>query len=185
MHDLVRSWIVAVLKRHEPLLAIALRQRAKFEGWLKFELAACAEENGASSVCVEASSQDQEDSTRSRCDLSFDFEGVRYEVELKTPNFNWRLPGVGNQARPVTKNIAGIVADARKLSAGANRGLVAFVFFPIPPGDRRWQEYLERISTELAIPLSPAKHTTQISLPLSATERADVVVCCFPVKGVQ
>jgi hypothetical protein len=182
MHEHLRSWIVDILARHQPLLAVALRQRAKFEGWLKFELAACAEQNGATSVCVEASSEDQAVGTGCRADLSFHFEEARYDVELKTPNCNWRLPGVRNLTRPITKNIAEIVLDARKLSASTNHGLVAFVLFPIPPGDVRWHEYLQRISTSLETPLSPAEHTTQLTLRLSEPHVADAVVCCFEVR---
>ena len=56
MHDTIREWIVEVLECHQHLLAIALRQRAKFEGWLKFELAMVAEKHGAQSVEVETAS---------------------------------------------------------------------------------------------------------------------------------
>lgn len=38
----VRQWIVEVIKEHPMVSAIAVRQRAKFEGWLKLELAAKA-----------------------------------------------------------------------------------------------------------------------------------------------
>ena len=66
----VRSWIVDVLEQHRPLLAVALRQRAKFEGWLKFELALYAEQHGATNVEVETPSD-----TGARADLSFTYGG--------------------------------------------------------------------------------------------------------------
>jgi hypothetical protein len=179
MHEQVRRWIVDILKSHHPLLAIAFRQRAKFEGWLKFELAAYAEENGALSVCVEASPEEQAVASRCRSDLSFRLDDVRYDIELKTPNSNWCLPGVGISTRPITKNIAEIVVDARKLSAWTDHGLVAFVLFPIPRGDVRWHEYLERISMSLETPLSAAEHTTQVPVRLAESQYADAVVCCF------
>ena len=53
MDKTLRQWIVQVIQQHELILRIAIRQRAKFEGWLKFELAAIAEINGASVVEVE------------------------------------------------------------------------------------------------------------------------------------
>lgn len=56
MHLLVRGWIADILKRNESVVAVALRQRAKFEGWLKFELAAHACDAGATAVQVETSS---------------------------------------------------------------------------------------------------------------------------------
>lgn len=77
-----------MLEQHRPLLAIAIRQRAKFEGWLKFELALFAEQHGATSVEVEAPS-----GSGSRSDLTFLYDGKRYDVELKTANTNWRMNG--------------------------------------------------------------------------------------------
>src|SRR5687768_15519008 len=95
MHETLRQWIFEVLKNHHGVMSIAMRQRAKFEGWLKFELAAHAEMSGATNVVVEASLPDG-----GRSDLSFDVNGVRYDVELKTPNTNWRMPGVAETTRP-------------------------------------------------------------------------------------
>jgi hypothetical protein len=53
MHKNLKVIIAEVLKAHPVALAIALRQRAKFEGWLKLELAAEAERNGYKSVELE------------------------------------------------------------------------------------------------------------------------------------
>ena len=89
MDKRLRSWIVDVLEQHRSLLAVAVRQRAKFEGWLKFELAVSAEKQGAESVEVETASD-----AGSRSDLSFLYGGQRYDVELKTCNTNWRMKGV-------------------------------------------------------------------------------------------
>ncbi len=179
-HDVIRKWILEVLQQRPDVVAIPLRQRAKFEGWLKFELAAHAEQNGAQDVEVEVSSADSA-GRQPRIDLALSLNHVRYNIQLKTPNTNWRLPGVENKTRPITKNIAGIVTDARNLSACPGHNLVAFVLFPLPAGDRRWLEYLQRISDELGTPLPSASHTTQVTLPLSSGLVADVVVCCFPV----
>jgi hypothetical protein len=185
MHLLVRGWIVDILKRNESVVAVALRQRAKFEGWLKFELAAQAGDAGATAVQLETSSPDGLPSSHGRSDLSFVFDCVRYDLELKTPNSNWRLPGVDACTRPITKNIADIVGDGRKLAGCSNHGLVAFVLFPIPVGDARWETYLERIAAELATPLDTLSHTTRVTLPVSASHAADLVVCCFPTERVQ
>jgi hypothetical protein len=78
--------------------------------------------------------------------------------------------------------IADIVGDGRKLAGCSDHGLVAFVLFPIPVGDGRWQTYLERIAQELATPLDALSHTTQMALPVSASHSADLVVCCFPIQ---
>lgn len=158
-------------------MSIALRQRAKFEGWLKFELAAHAEISGATNVVVEAPLPDG-----GRSDLSFDWAGARYDVELKTPNTNWRMPGVAEMTRPITKNFSSIVADARKATVDHCHPLVAFVIFPVPCGDDRWHQYFERVASELGLALSRDLHATQLTLPISGQHAADVVVCCFPVS---
>jgi len=98
MEKILRSWIVDVLEQRRSLLAIAIRQRAKFEGWLKFELALYAEQHGATSVEVEAPT-----GAGSRSDLTFLYDGKRYDVELKTSNTNWRMKGVLARTRPITK----------------------------------------------------------------------------------
>jgi hypothetical protein len=184
MHETVRNWIADVLRNNPGPVSIALRQRAKFEGWLKFELAAQAERNGAADVEVEAPSSESGNS-RSRSDISLRMNGTSYDLELKTPNTNWRMPGVDEKTRPITKNVSSVVDDARKLSSETHDLLVAFVMFPIPTGDKRWHEYLERVGRELQIPLSPELHASQINLPISSQHSADVVVCCFPVPRKQ
>ncbi|MGQ0524314.1 MAG: hypothetical protein ACT4P8_11735 [Betaproteobacteria bacterium] len=178
LHETLREWISEVLKAHRGVMAIALRQRAKFEGWLKFELAAHVEASGATQVTVEAPLPDG-----GRSDLSFDWNGARYDVELKTPNTNWRMPGVAALTRPVTKNFSSIVSDARKATAGDRRPIVAFVIFPVPCGDPRWHQYLERVGADLKLTLSRDTHATQITLPISERHSADVVICCFPVSA--
>ncbi len=184
MHDTVRDWIADVLKSNPGPISIALRQRAKFEGWLKFELAAYTELKGATSVEVEAPTSES-GQARSRSDLSFRWNGVRYSIELKTPNTNWRMPGVSEKTRPVTKNFSSIIEDARKVFPNECQLLVAFVIFPVPCGDHRWREYLLRIGNELQARLSHEAHATQITLPISQRHSADVVICCFPVSRRQ
>ncbi len=142
-YSIVQAWIVDVLRKHPGPLAIALRQRAKSEGWLKFALAAYAEEQGAIDVVLEAPTSDKKG--RGRSDISFRWNGVRYDVELKTANTNWRMPGVAQANRPVSKNISSIVEDARKPNSRDCQPLVAFVIFPVPRGDDRWVNYLYRI----------------------------------------
>ena len=66
MDKILRQWIVQVIKQNESVIRIAVRQRAKFEGWLKFELANFAEMNGAKSVEVETPSSEGETKKTSR-----------------------------------------------------------------------------------------------------------------------
>jgi hypothetical protein len=128
MDTRVRRWVVEVLEDHPHLVTLAVRQRAKWEGWLKFELAARAEREGYDPVWVE------EGYGQVRADVTFYNDGQRYDVELKTPNTNWRVPGVLNRIRPITKNIDGVVKDAHKLVMAPGRGIVCFALFPVPVG---------------------------------------------------
>ena len=68
---------------------MAIRQRAKFEGWLKFELAyeASREEEVNNILVVESGYEGQQ----IRGDLYFRRNNKEYIVELKTPNTNWRV----------------------------------------------------------------------------------------------
>jgi hypothetical protein len=176
---LVRTWIVEVIRAHAALVAIAVRQRAKFEGWLKFELAACAELQGAQAVEVEIASGDL---ARSRSDLTFSYGGKRCDIELKTCNTNWRMEGVLSLTRPITKNVAGIIADARKLQNCPGDGIVAFCMFPVPCGDERWTEYLDRIGKELGLALSVGQHAARVRISIGRRRQADLVVVAFAIS---
>lgn len=173
MHATCRQWIVEVLETHRPLVALAVRQRAKLEGWLKFEVAAHAERQGFGPVSVESAYGN------GRSDITFFADGERYDIELKTANGNWRLPGVINAHRRITGNVADIITDARKLAAAPGHGIVSFVLFPFPRGDHRWMTYLQRIAAALDIQLSEAEHCTRVDVPLGDQQRCQVVVCCF------
>jgi hypothetical protein len=175
---MIRNWIVQILENRTQLLRIAVRQRAKFEGWLKFELASLAEKNGAQGVKVE-DSYTATNGKLQRSDISFSFDGVRYDVELKTPNTNYRMLGVQEEHRPITKNISEIIEDAEKLFMCSGQGVVGFVLFPIPPHDSRWKEYLDRIGSELNIKLSENENCTRVSLPIAMDHSADMIVCTF------
>lgn len=115
-----------------------------------------------------------------RSDVTLHDNGERYDVELKTPNTNWRVPGVRDTTRPITMNIAGIIADARKLALAPGWSIVCFALFPVPSGDNRWIAYLDRIAVELGVPLTGAEHCTRVAVNLGAGNACEVVVCAFP-----
>ncbi|MDQ3514443.1 MAG: hypothetical protein M3462_12470 [Chloroflexota bacterium] len=181
MDVLVRRWVVHVLKSHLPLLTIAVRQRAKMEGWLKFELAQKIEREGFGPVSVEAGYGEKPASSRS--DLSFFAGGDHYDIELKTPNTNFRIPGVDPKHRPITKNISGIIEDARKLAFATDHGIVCFVLFPVPVGDERWTVYLNRIAADLMMNLKASSHCSRVVVPLCNELSCQVIVCAFTVPS--
>lgn len=173
----VRGWIAQALDERPELTCLAVGQRAKFEGWLKFELACKAIHAGATDVVLEAPLP----KGTTRADLGFTLGETRHVVELKTPNANWRMPGVVNKGRPVTMNIEAIIIDGRKmLEAGA--GIVAFTLFPVPVGDTRWREYLHRIGDALDLTLSEERQCERVRVSLGAGHQAEIIVCAFAVE---
>ena len=54
MHNRVRQWIADVISNNPRVIDVAIEQRAKFEGWLKFALASEAIQAGSPSVMLEA-----------------------------------------------------------------------------------------------------------------------------------
>lgn len=172
-----RNWIVNIIKDNIGLIKIALKQRAKFEGWLKFEIAYLALKKGAVNVQVEAR---YNNTYNNRSDVSFEYSGIRYDLELKTPNSNWGVEGIVNKTRPITRNIQGIINDANKICSSLNRGLIAFVLFPLPYEDKRWYIYLKRISNELNIELFPETHCSLVDIPLNENKFCQCMICCFP-----
>jgi len=115
-----------------PELCVALRQRAKFEGWLKIELAAALLSKGLT-VRLERE-YPGEGTDRYRADLSVKLEDTDNEilVMLKTVNTNFRFPYVDCLTRPITKNIKGLIDDVRKLEL-APRDTVRYIVFTVFP----------------------------------------------------
>lgn len=175
IHEQVRTWIAEILATRDEVVGIAIRQRAKFEGWLKFELAALAESRGA------VASVESSYGNRMRADVLIALDERHYLVELKTPNTNWRIGGVQDKVRPITKNIKSIIDDAAKLSGNGNSGVIAFVLFPVPSGDCRWHTYIRRISKGIGRPLTEEGNCSRVQVHLQPDQQCEAVVCCFEV----
>ncbi len=92
MDKFVRNAIVSILNNHVNVIKIVVRQKAKFEGWLKFEIASYLESYGMKSVKVESKAEYR----REWSDISFFYKGNPYTIELKTPNTNWKLKDINN-----------------------------------------------------------------------------------------
>lgn len=176
MDKLIREAIASILKRRNDVLHIAIRQRAKFEGWLKFELASHLQSYGMENVEVESMAG----FGKERSDISFFHKGNPYCIELKTPNTNWKINGVKDIGRPVTKNIKSIIEDTLKLNS--QYGIVAFVLFPIPSGDNRWENYLSRIMDKTNIELSKEKNCEIVHAAYGEEINCDLVICTYMSK---
>lgn len=144
MESLLFELICRIVQRNQPLLSIAISQRAKFEGWLKFELAndlQCDHD-----VIVEKWVD------RSLVDICVDMRSL---IELKTPNTNYM---VGNNKpknnRPITTNVQGIINDIKKLEKrvkqnGYADGYIAFVMFPIDD-KMQYHDHIKKVEERLA-----------------------------------
>jgi hypothetical protein len=114
-------------------LDIPLHQRAKFEGWLKIELAAGLAKQGWRTRLEQPYTT--ADGRHCRADVAVwpDVESDKLLIMLKTVNTNFRFDGVEPAARPVTMNFDGLIDDIRKLSdlPPATTGYVLFPVFPM------------------------------------------------------
>lgn len=176
MDKFIRKGIVEIIKNNMSLLRIPLRQKAKFEGWLKFELAHYLEQTRMKNVEVESRSYYRRD----RTDITFFHNEEPYSVEIKTPNTNWRIQGVNTNCRPITKNIQSVIDDAKKLNS--KNGIVAFVLFPIPVGDNRWELYLDRINEKTELGLSKGDNCELIDVNIDENISCSLMVCTFMSK---
>jgi len=123
--DVVRG----VLTDRRDTVWLAVRQRAKFEGWLKLELARALETAGFTEVMLECRY-----AGRRKADLAFRIQGVRCFMELSMCNTNWRVKSVRTASRPITKNVEHVLKDIEKLKMveEPDVGLALTLFFPVP-----------------------------------------------------
>jgi len=123
--DIVRG----VLTDRRDTVWLAIRQRAKFEGWLKLELARALEMAGFTEVELEC-----QYAGRRKADLAFRIQGIRCFMELSMCNTNWRVKSVRTANRPITKNVEHVLNDIEKLKMvkEPDVGLALTLFFPVP-----------------------------------------------------
>ena len=128
-----------IFNQNPEIARLACQQRSKFEGWLKFELAgALINQSGFARICLE----DNYDSN-GRSDISLEFHGQKWHIEMKTANANWRIEGVESKTRPITRNMQSIVEDIDVLKQKSKpfRGMAVFCIFPVP--ERIWKSRIE------------------------------------------
>ena len=165
MKKKLNNLIVSILKDNAELVFIAIKQRAKFEGWLKFQL--------ANKLLEEDDKVEVERPYPTNGMLHADIYAKNAFIELKTPNTNYRYEQCISCNRPITKNITSIIEDINKLrSIEENEKYIAFVIFPIDQ-KKKYLEYIQRVEKEGGVELF--KQTIEINaIPLS--------VCTAKVK---
>lgn len=127
---IIQNCLDETFTNNRAVLKIACQQRAKFEGWLKFELAVSLAQRSAISEIIFEDGYGE----KKRSDLSFVFDSRKWFVEMKTANTSWRVEGVKNKTRPITMNIDGISEDIQILKENCltNQGIDVFILFPVP-----------------------------------------------------
>lgn len=133
----LNNLIQDILKSNVDLLFIAVKQRAKFEGWLKFELA-CALKKKYTDTRVEYCLGKEKK-------VLIDIFSNGSFIELKTPNTNYKIEDCDDKTRPITKNISSIVNDVNKLKQLNNKGYIAFVLFPLDDKEK-YKNHIEKIT---------------------------------------
>ncbi|MEZ7528280.1 hypothetical protein [Cloacibacterium normanense] len=174
MDHIILSLISDIVIENNDIISIAIKNRNKFEGWLKFELA-----NKLAKIAFDVTVETQYANRRDRYDLSFfDDKYNFYPIELKTPNTNWDIIGIKKCTKPITNNIKSIIADTKKLNS--NFGLVAFVLFPIPTNDNNWTEYFYRIKKECDLDIDVEKNCRRLNIIFDKNQNnCDIIICCF------
>lgn len=141
MEKELNNLIVSILEENDKLVFIAIKQRAKFEGWLKFQL--------AHKLLEEDDKVEVERPYPTNGKLHADIYAKNAFIELKTPNTNYRYKQCFPCNRPITKNITSIIEDINKLrSIEENKKYIAFVIFPIDQDKKKYREYILRIENE-------------------------------------
>lgn len=143
MELLIFQLLCKLLKSNATLLSIAIHQRAKFEGWLKFELAKELKKSYKDTRV-------EEHSNGSLVDIITNSS----LLELKTPNTSYTNNNCINKVCAITDNINGIISDIQKLRSINNtctkyhNGYIAFVLFPIDNGNK-YQAHINKIRSAL------------------------------------
>ena len=137
----IADTIKKILSKNQDLLEIAFRQRAKFEGWLKFEIAKKFQESGKDTKVEYSIAKGHVDLFADNC-----------LIELKTPNTSYTCEGVDPKTRPITDNVNSIISDVdklRKISEDTCYDLfIAFVMFPIDKDEDKntKSKYIEHVN---------------------------------------
>ena len=137
----IADTIESILSSNEDLLEIAFRQRAKFEGWLKFEIAKEFQESGKATKVEYPIAKGHVDLFADNC-----------LIELKTPNTSYTCEGVDPKTRPITDNVNSIISDVDKLR-NITEGLsydsfIAFVMFPIDT-NKKYMGHVNKIENHI------------------------------------
>jgi hypothetical protein len=134
-----------IFNQNHEISMLVCQQRAKFEGWLKFELAcALTQHPDFQKLRLEDSYE-----SNGRADVSFEYNGQKWFAEIKTANTNWQIDGIESRARPITLNMQSIAKDILKLKQESklSHGMAIFCIFPISEHVRKSKKLIYHLET--------------------------------------
>lgn len=107
MEDIIANAILQTIQSNQQLLALPCAQKAKFENWLKFELAYRLK------VLIPDTVVEYKLPNGNKF---IDIKSGNCYIELKTTNTNVTIPILSPQAtKPITQNINDIISDVNNL----------------------------------------------------------------------
>ena len=137
----IADTIESILSNNQDLLEIAFKQRAKFEGWLKFEIAKEFQESGKDTKVEYPIAKGHVDLFADNC-----------LIELKTPNTSYNHPDLESKTRPITDNVNSIISDVDKLRNITENHcydlFIAFVMFPIDT-NKKYMGHVNKIENHI------------------------------------
>jgi len=119
-------------------LNLFIKNRSKFEGWLKVEICDILYKYSNNIV-----------PEKNRIDIVFE----NWAIELKTVNTNYKYNGINNKTKPITKNILSVLKDIRdlKLNTHYEHKIVIFIVFPLSSSNVIWIKHKTKIENMLKV----------------------------------
>lgn len=151
------SLIHSCLKENRNKLHLAVRQRAKFEDWLKIELfysiwQKLLHGNQDSEIEIE---RPYPKNKQLRCDIFFATPQKRHVyLELKIINTSYDCDSylIPKKAKPITKNVQSVIEASERLRKFTNKKdekIVAFVVYPLCREKLgNWQKHESKINEQ-------------------------------------
>lgn len=159
-----------VIERGRDVLWIAVRRRARFEGWFKLELAYELEVSGFKEVTLEERYQESK-----RADITFKVNNDKCFLELKTCVTNWAVRGVPLITHVnITQEVGSFLdedLESVKLVKKPNLGVALMLLFPTKAESdiiskiKAWKKHGDRLLGESPL-IRTVKLMDEVSIAL-------------------
>lgn len=153
MEKIIANEILQTIRLNQLLLAIPVRQKSKFEQWLKFELAFRLR-----TLYSDTEVEYMEKSANGNKYIDIYTNNSYLELKTTCTNIAHSLsPNRKGHNKPITKNINDIIADIKDLRGydavrkGNKRGYVATIFFPYDESQSKHVQRLKKVLGNTAL----------------------------------